>query len=85
MHGMLQVSFTHGHAGANGDGSASSSISKRIGFKRVELVREPLPDGETFFFKVNGTPIFVKGAAHRLLIIVHRILVSMSASRSIPA
>ena len=63
-----QVTLTPKHAAANGTaGQITSSVSKRIGFKEVELVREPLTDGhegETFFFRVNGTPIFVNGARH---------------------
>jgi len=53
-------------AAANGSGDAASSVRKRVGFKRVRLVRQPLAggyEGETFFFEVNSAPIFIKGAA----------------------
>lgn len=60
-----QVTFTPGHAASNGSATgAASSAHRRVGFKQVELVREPLADGhdgETFFFRVNGIPVFVKG------------------------
>ena len=43
--------------------SSSSSLERHVGFRTVELIREPLEgaDGETFFFEVNGMPIFIKG------------------------
>ena len=35
---------------------------KRIGFRMVELVQEPLPGGKSFHFRVNGIPIPVHGS-----------------------
>lgn len=37
------------------------SAHRRIGFRRVELDRSADDDGTRFTFRINGTPIFVKG------------------------
>jgi beta-mannosidase len=40
----------------------SSSIEKRIGLRKIELIQEPDSVGKSFGFRVNGKNIFIKGA-----------------------
>jgi beta-mannosidase len=43
------------------------TYSQKIGFRRIELVQDPLQNadqygkGTTFYFRVNGVPIFAGG------------------------
>ncbi|CAG5077505.1 Oidioi.mRNA.OKI2018_I69.PAR.g8736.t1.cds [Oikopleura dioica] len=39
-----------------------STIEKEFGFRSVELVQEQLPDGRSFYFKINEKPIFMSGS-----------------------
>lgn len=48
-------------ARVSGDGW-SASVDERIGVRSLELVREPDQMGTPFYFRLNGVPVFMKGA-----------------------
>lgn len=44
------------------DDIREEDISWKKGLKKVELVQEPDSAGSTFYFRINGQPVFMKGA-----------------------
>ena len=65
-HQLYSLTVTARATCADGGGHAQhSSLTRRIGFRTVRLVRDPLtapPDAETFYFEINGVPTFMRGA-----------------------
>ena len=44
------------------NGSTLSSKSSDIGLRSLRLIRDKVDDGVTFYFELNGEPVFMKGA-----------------------
>ncbi len=44
------------------NGKLAGSEKHRVGFRTIELVQEKDTAGASFYFKLNGKPVFVKGA-----------------------
>jgi beta-mannosidase len=43
-------------------GNVVQTLTKKIGFRTVELIQEPDPFGKSFYFRINGIDVFAGGS-----------------------
>ncbi len=44
------------------EGESLDRKHQKVGLRTIELIREPDADGQCFYFKLNGHPVFMRGA-----------------------
>jgi beta-mannosidase len=59
----VALSIREGSGSADNDrGAELDTYATRFGIREIELVKEPIADGKSFVFTVNGRKVFCKGA-----------------------
>jgi beta-mannosidase len=60
--GLGEPFLYHLTAALKASGNVIDSKTVSVGLRTIEVIREPDEHGESFFVKVNGRPVFMKGA-----------------------